>query len=182
MEINTSKEMRQFCFKFGTILGAGYLLATYLFYITGREMINNPSLSLIYQGLIVFGVYFTLLQCGKFYKEPPAFLGMLGFCMLTILVALLFHFANSYLLFAVIDPDLGKEYIEIILTEMKANLSVSYSTDLVDKLMLFYEKVITVFSIQFLIFLVHLFLGLVFAVFLASIILLQERKTPASPK
>ncbi|PVX50889.1 uncharacterized protein DUF4199 [Balneicella halophila] len=103
--------------KLGGFLGTGYVLAQYLFYFSGKSIIQDDSFNGAIQLLTILGLYMALLYCRRLYP-PSSFWKLFLFGIVIMGVAIVLKTIFSILLYTLIDPELAIVHKELLLEQM----------------------------------------------------------------
>lgn len=108
--------------KLGALLGASYVLALYLFYFGGREIIMDTNLGSTIQLLTILGLYFGLIYCRRLFPLSK-FWQLFLFGVVIMAIAITLKTIFSIILYNVIDPELGINYTKTIKEQMDTAMS-----------------------------------------------------------
>ncbi len=110
-EESNTPSMGKTALNFGFITGLAIIILNLVFYLTGslpNSWFNNLSYLVLVGGIALSMKNFRDEVCGGFISYGRA----LGFGTLMVLIASVIYGLYSFLLFAYIDPDLTKVYLE----------------------------------------------------------------------
>lgn len=108
--------------KLGVFLGISYVLALYLFYFGGREIIMDTNFGSTIQLLTILGLYFGLIYCRKLFPLSK-FWQLFFFGIVIMAISITIKTLFSILLYNVIAPELGLNYTKIIREQMDTTMS-----------------------------------------------------------